>query len=151
MADLQNVCGKFWQICQILRVHILSDFCARGFGRFVGKVFRAEKFSPRNVGRRIFPSQKYFFCVRGKNSSRNLCRRWFFHRRCHKFSGEFPEKWENPEKGPFWGTPPWTPQKPPKTPQNPPRAGRLWASGTRLCIWPLHPIAQGGKSCRNMH
>ena len=36
----------------------------------------------------------------------------------HKFSGEFPEKWENPEKGPFWGTPPLDP---PKTPQNPPK------------------------------
>ena len=59
-------CAQFWQICQILRVHILSDFVRAGFGRFVGKVFRAEKFSPRNVGRRIFPSQKYFFCVRGK-------------------------------------------------------------------------------------
>ena len=47
-------CHRFWQICQILRVHILSDFVRAGFGRFVGKVFRAEKFSPRNVGRRIF-------------------------------------------------------------------------------------------------
>ena len=112
--------GNFWQNVQNLRVHNLSDFCARGFGRFVGKVFRAEKFSPRNVGRRIFPSQKYFFCVRGENSSRNLCRRWFFSSTRHKFSGEFPEKWENPEKGPFWGTPPGPPKNPPKTPQNPP-------------------------------
>ena len=144
-------CAQFWQICQILRVHILSDFCARGFGRFVGKVFRAEKFSPRNVGRRIFPSQKYFFCVRGKNSSRNLCRRWFFHRRVINFLANSPKNGKIPKKGHFGGPPPWTPQKPPKTPQNPPRAGRLWASGTRLCIWPLHPIAQGGKSCRNMH
>ena len=48
------------------------------------------------------------------------------------------------------GDPPLDPPKPPqKPPKTPPRAGRLWASGTRLCIWPLHPIAQGGKSCRN--
>ena len=112
--------GNFWQNVQNLRVHNLSDFCARGFGRFVGKVFRAEKFSPRNVGRRIFPSQKYFFCVRGENSSRNLCRRWFFHRRVINFLANSPKNGKIPKKALFGGPPLDPPKNPPKTPQNPP-------------------------------
>ena len=88
----------FWQICR-------KSFPGR-------KIFSAECW-PEN-----FPITKIFFLCAGKKFVQEFMSTMIFSSTRHKFSGEFPEKWENPEKGPFLGDPPLDP---PKTPQNPPK------------------------------
>ena len=149
--NVQNVLGKLLADLSDFACAHFVRFLRAGFWQICRKSFPGRKIFSAECWPENFPITKIFFLCAGKKFVQEFMSTMIFSSTMHKFSGEFPEKWENPEKGPFWGTPPWTPQKPPKTPQNPPRAGRLWASGTRLCIWPLHPIAQGGKSCRNMH
>ena len=61
----QNVCGKFWQICQILRVHILSDFCARVLADLSEK-FSGQKNFLRGMLAGEFSHHKNIFFVCGE-------------------------------------------------------------------------------------
>ena len=98
-------------------------FCARRVLADLSEKISVHKVLSAECWPENFPITKIFFLCAGRKFVQEFMSTMIFSSTMHKFSGEFPEKWENPEKGPFWGTPPWTPQKPPKTPQNPPPGG----------------------------
>ena len=123
IVRLQNVCAKLLADLSDFACAHFVRFLRAGFWQICRKSFPGRKIFSAECWPENFPITKIFFLCAGRKFVQEFMSTMIFSSTRHKFSGEFPEKWENPEKGPFWGTPPGPPKNPPKPPKTPPGRG----------------------------